>query len=114
MKWTEKEIKETINLIKEGKTYKEIGEITGRNSNSIRVKMGKLGETYRKYNKKQIKICLNCGSEILNHGIDFCSQSCSATYNNKLRPKKEKVKKGWGAINERKRREYHNRKKINA
>ena len=85
MKWTEKEIKETISLLKEGKTYGEISDITGRPKNAIRVKMGKLGETYQKYNPSEIKYCLNCGSEIKNSGTKFCSQSCSATYNNKLR-----------------------------
>lgn len=29
--------------------------------------------------------CLQCGSEVKNAGIKFCSRKCSATYNNKLR-----------------------------
>ena len=37
------------------------------------------------------KICINCDGEITNTGSKFCSQSCSATYNNKLRDKKIKV-----------------------
>lgn len=85
MKWTEKEIKETISLLKEGKTYGEISDITGRPKNAIRVKMGKLGETYQKYNPTEIKTCLNCNDVIENYGKKFCSQSCSAMYNNKLR-----------------------------
>ncbi len=36
------------------------------------------------------KQCLNCQNEIINSGVKFCSQSCSAIYNNKLRNKKIK------------------------
>lgn len=91
MKWTEEELIETINLLKNGKTYEEISKITGRPKNAIRVKLGKLGETYSKYNPKQVKHCLECNNEITKHGIKFCSHSCSATHNNKLRGE-EKVK----------------------
>jgi hypothetical protein len=90
MRWTEKEINETIDLLKEGKDYNEISSITGRPKNAIRVKMGKLGETYKKYNPIKIKYCLNCESEITNSGNKFCSHSCSATHNNKLRSSEKK------------------------
>lgn len=83
--WTKNEIEKTITLVKEGKNYNEISEITGRPINAIRVKLGKLGETYSKHNQKEIKKCLNCKKEIVNTGTKFCSNSCSATYNNKLR-----------------------------
>jgi hypothetical protein len=87
MRWTEKEIKETINLLKEGKNYKDISIITCRSEKSIKLKMNRMGEGYNKYNPKEITFCLNCEGEIKRHGKNnkFCSQSCSATYNNKLR-----------------------------
>ena len=111
MKWSEKEIKETINLLKEGKTYIEISEITGRPKNAIRVRMGKLGEGYEKYNPTEIKTCLNCNDVIENYGKKFCSRSCSATFNNKTRVKvNDKIIM---VRDERKRKEYHKRKKNN-
>jgi|AntRauMFilla1563_2_1112583.scaffolds.fasta_scaffold00519_2 hypothetical protein len=87
MKWCKKEIKFSIKLLKEGKTYDEISEITGRGNNAIRNKLGKMGETLSKYKFKESKICIKCGNEIKNKGEKFCSRSCSATYNNKLRLK---------------------------
>lgn len=88
MKWTEKEIKQTISLLKEGKNFDEISEITGRPRNAIRVKMGKLGEGVNKYKTVEIKKCLNCNNNVSAHGLKFCSSSCSATYNNLNRFKK--------------------------
>ena len=93
MKWTEEKLNEVLSLIKEGKKYNEIGLITNIPWNSIRVKMGKIGEGYLKYNPKQIKICLNCDKEIIKYGTKFCSQSCNAIYNNKLRTKDKSKKK---------------------
>ena len=111
MKWDEKEITKTIELVKEGKTYSEISIITGRDKNAIRIKMGRIGETYDNYNKKEIKKCINCNSDILNYGDKFCTNSCSASYNNSLRPKKVKITKVNEKINKRKRNSYHLRKK---
>ena len=85
MRWTDEEIKQTIYFLQEGKTYSEISNITGRPRNAIRVKMGKLGEGINKYKEIEFKKCLNCDDEINGHGLKFCSSSCSAIYNNKLR-----------------------------
>jgi len=85
MKWAEDDLKTVISLVKQGKTYDEISSITGRDKNSIRVKMGKVGENYFKHNPQKKKICLQCLNEIQHVGKLFCSTSCSATYNNKLR-----------------------------
>jgi hypothetical protein len=93
MKWKEEEYRYCIELLKEGKTYEEIGIILGRSKKSIRSKILKSGESYEKYNKKEkiIKVCLNCGDVLeKKHQTKFCSSSCSATYNNKLRDKKYK------------------------
>jgi hypothetical protein len=89
-KWNKKEEEIAIALLKENKTYDEISLILKRTSNSIRVKLQKLGFGFIK-EKRINKVCLNCGKEFnvtkLNEKV-FCSQSCSATFNNKLRGKK--------------------------
>jgi hypothetical protein len=108
MKWTNECINEIINLLQLGKTYFEVSKIIGRSENSIRVKMGRIGETYSKYNDKKLRMCINCGCEIFKFGKVFCSNSCSATFNNKLRTKKNISKND--KINKRKRHEYHLRK----
>ena len=105
MKWTKEEIERIKCLIEEGKNYKEISNLTGIQYNAIRVKMGKIGEGFKKHNPKITKLCVECEKEITNHGLKFCSSSCSATHNNKLKPKKEKV------INEKKRKIYSLKKK---
>ena len=110
MKWVDKEILETKELLALGKTYGEISEITKREKNAIRIKMGRLGIGYQKLNPKLIKKCINCSNEILNYGDKFCSSSCSATYNNKIRPKKEYSKNKNESINKRKRENYRLRK----
>jgi len=105
MKWTNEVINEIKEHIKNGKGYHEISNLTGINWNSIRIKMGRLGEGVGKNKLKQIKLCLECNCEIKNDGLKFCSSSCSATHNNKLRPKKNNEK-----INKRKRENYHLKK----
>ena len=38
------------------------------------------------YRKKEKRYCVNCGKEIVSKwGVKFCSNSCSASYNNKKR-----------------------------
>lgn len=93
MKWTEKEIDLTINLIKEGKNYNEISLITGREANAIRIKLGRLKEGVIKHRLHEVKKCLECHNDIKSSGVKFCSNSCSAIFNNKLRVKKIKPKR---------------------
>ena len=91
MKWTKKEIDDTLLLLKSGKTYKEISIINGRTERSIRNKMNELGEKSSIY-KNHIDIkCINCNKEFSNKtgGRKFCSRSCSVTFSNK---KKKKIK----------------------
>ena len=85
MKWTESEIEETIKLIESGLSYAEVSEITNRKANAIRIKMNRLGIKVSDYAKHEIKHCLNCGEEIKGYGEKFCSHSCSASFNNKIR-----------------------------
>ena len=89
--WNQEDKNALINFITSGHTYDEIGILLNRTSRSIREKTRRLGITYNK--KKYInRKCLCCENVIeinLNNKHDinkkFCSQSCSATYNNKKR-----------------------------
>ncbi|MFW6219729.1 MAG: HNH endonuclease signature motif containing protein [bacterium] len=105
-KWTSTELNKCINLLKEGKTYKEISLIVGRTSKSIKVKLNKNGYKFNNYKKSFFEIvrCLNCDIEfksLISENRKFCSHSCSATYNNKLKIKR----------NTKNRKNYHKRKK---
>jgi|688.fasta_scaffold591464_1 hypothetical protein len=110
MKWTNEVISEIKEHIKNGKGYREISDLTNINWNSIRIKMGRLGEGVDKNKPKIIKHCIECNGEIKNDGLKFCSSSCSATHNNKLRPKKIETNNINENINKRKRDNYHLRK----
>lgn len=87
MKWTKEKIEEVTKLVEEGNNFSDIANIIGINHNSIRVKMGKLKISFKKLNPKAVKLCVECGNTIINDGLKFCSNSCSASYNNKLRIK---------------------------
>jgi predicted nucleic acid-binding Zn ribbon protein len=92
MKWTKKEIDNTLYLLKSGKTYKEISITNGRSERSIRNKVNEFGEKSSMYKKNGVDIkCLNCEKEFYNKDRDrkFCSRSCSVTFSNK---NKKKVK----------------------
>lgn len=89
--WSTEEIDLCINLLKTGKTYSEIAFITKRNYRSIREKLNKLGLKYNDFksnDKTIIKKCLNCNIEFSSSILEkrkFCSHSCSAVFNNKLK-----------------------------
>ncbi len=87
MKWSNEETEELIRLIKNGNNYVEISLLINREYKSIKNKAQRINEGYIKYNKPKTKKCLNCEKEISNNR-KFCCQSCSTTYNNKLRIKK--------------------------
>jgi len=102
MKWTQIEIDNAISFLKEGKSYKEIGEILGKTPDSIRNKMNKNKEKSSNYFIKKeviLRECKECGEpyEDIEHRKNrkFCSQSCNALYNNRLRgfKLKDKIKK---------------------
>lgn len=93
MKWTENEINKAIDLIREGKSYKEISKIINRSESSIRTQAFKHGEKSSLYKKKSTEYnCLCCDkiiSDKWGRGRRFCSQSCNAKYNNKLRTERK-------------------------
>jgi len=101
MKWTDKDTETILFLLKEGKTYKEISKVVGRNESSIRSKLFKIGEKWTNHvdiPKEREHICLQCNIKFydLPH-IDrkFCSKSCLRTYlnyNNSYNDIKNKTK----------------------
>jgi protein-arginine kinase activator protein McsA len=95
MKWTNEESKKAIELLVNGNDLDSIGKILNRTKKSIKEKLNKLGykqSDYIKNEHTEQKQCNNCGENFLSFMSDkrkFCSQTCSAIFNNKLRPKKE-------------------------
>lgn len=87
MRWNKEEIEELIDLFNNALTYHEIALKMNKTYGSVRGKLQKLGYKYRDGQIVTIN-CLNCNSEIkstLSNERKFCNNSCSATYNNKLR-----------------------------
>lgn len=109
-KWNEEDVLKAIDLLKQNKNYSQIGEELNRTGKSVKVKLSKIGYRLTDFTIKNIKHCLNCNCEIENYGEKFCSQSCSATFNNRLRSERIKTDSLNEKRNERKRREYHTRK----
>lgn len=99
MKWNLESDKELKKLISEHHNYGEISIIMGRSVKSVQNRAFRLG---LRINLTLETNCLNCGNEInrcrshINKN-NFCSKSCSTTYNNKKRvhsnETKEKIKK---------------------
>lgn len=92
MKWTI----EKINILKEGilngLTHEQISFKTGFVKNAVRLKAQKL-KLKSKYleNLKEINTCKNCNinfESLKSERRKFCSQSCSAKYNNASKEKK--------------------------
>jgi len=91
-KWTKDEEEELLSLLKDGLSYKDISELLDRTPRAIKEKTNKLGYKFNSFLSNVDKICLECGNTFSVSGRDkremkrkFCSQSCSATYNNKNR-----------------------------
>ena len=98
-KWSDKEIETIIVLVKEGKTYPDISNIINRTTQSIRMKLDKLGYYSTDYKIKPVENvkCVHCGKlfeSYIHEKRQFCSQSCSAKYNNKNRNTKHCVNCG--------------------
>jgi predicted Zn-ribbon and HTH transcriptional regulator len=99
MKWYKKDIETLIELIRQGNTYDEIGVIMKRSRSSIKAKLLKLGETYRKYSENNYyeKVnCKNCGIEfksLMSNKQKFCNHTCAASYNNVIRGKRSQETK---------------------
>lgn len=99
--WTESELMQAKEFLESGKTYEEIGERLNRSWGSIRNKLYRTYGIKRTdfYNSYVIKTCKQCGTEFTvskgsdrKHNHRFCSQSCSATYNNNRRIHTDKTK----------------------
>lgn len=97
---TEEQKKEVFDLFNRFKSKNEAHkyfEISDNKQGSeylknIAIKIGFDLELYKERRIKSKIYCLNCGKEIVNKwGKNFCSKSCSATLNNKLRVKKDSV-----------------------
>jgi len=91
--WNKEEDDKIISLFEEGKTYAYICNELGVTDGVLRSRIRKIGvnkKTFKVKNKKR----LNCDLSF-NYNVNskkerdkkFCSNSCSASYNNKLRPK---------------------------
>lgn len=87
MKWKEEEINIGISLMKQRKTYAEIGVVLNKSDNSVRNKLNEFGFKFSDF-KNEIRYCLNCNNTFevfYRNDRKFCNSSCSATYNNKLK-----------------------------
>lgn len=95
-KWSEKEFNEALMLLKQGCNYYEIAEILQRSRDSVKNKLYRCNMNYTKHNNHRKNItCVTC-KKIINvikaSEQKFCSQSCAASHNNKLRGRKiEKI-----------------------
>lgn len=95
-KWNKTDLDLCFKYIKDGKTYKEIGLLLNRTSRSIKEKLSKNNLKFTDFKidtKNETKICLSCGKEFKcfkSENRKFCCRGCSATYNNKLKGKKNK------------------------
>jgi hypothetical protein len=109
-KWSNEELDIAKELLKKGLRYKEIGLQINRTNRSVKNKLEEVGVKYYDFNPTSEKRnCLNCKIEFEAKIVEpnkFCGSSCAASFNNKNRIKKQKVN-----INNRKRKEYHARKK---
>lgn len=108
MRWKQEEIEIAVELLKKGSDFAEIGISLGRTKKSIKEKLNELGYNQSDYVKKEfyeIKNCECCKKEfesLISDDRKFCSQSCSASSNNKLRKKE--------FYNENKRKKYKSEK----
>lgn len=92
-KWTKEEFELAKSLVESGLGFNEIGVKLNRTRDSVRNKMNKSGVRFTEHNPgRENRKCLNCGKEFrttMSENKVFCGHSCSATYNNKLRDKKD-------------------------
>lgn len=89
-KWKDEELKKAINLLKDGKNFKDIAIELERTPKAVKVILNKNGYSYLLEQREKRK-CLNCGKEISTTKKSekkFCDNSCAAKYNNHKRKKK--------------------------
>jgi hypothetical protein len=86
--WSQEDINTMLDLLIDGKSYKEISSIINKTENSIRSKSHKLGyksSTYYKSKRSKFN-CKECNTEfedLTERSRIFCSQSCNAKFNNR-------------------------------
>lgn len=96
MKWIDDEIKTAIALNKNGIRFNEIANILNRSKRSVEIRLHKLGYKENKIVYSETLTCVECGKEFIGlkkNNRKFCSQSCSARFNNKIHPKRIHIEK---------------------
>ena len=89
-RWTETEIEYILKHIQLGDDYKSISNVLGRGVESIRAKLNKMGyksSMFYSYKTEDFK-CIECDiifTDLAIRDRKFCSQSCNAQFNNKLK-----------------------------
>jgi len=86
-KWDTKEIDKIVELAKSNISCNEIAKTIGRTKKSVQLKFHRLKISLIKESKVHNN-CKNCGSifeSLKSENKIFCSKSCSASFNNKLR-----------------------------
>jgi hypothetical protein len=102
MKWENDEIETAVTLNKNGKRFDEIASVLNRNKRSVEIRLGKLGCKENKMDYFETLTCLECGKEFIGFKRDnrkFCSQSCSAKFNNKIYPKRRTKNNSKNCVN---------------
>ena len=92
-KWSNEEIEKLILLNKKGLTNEEIAINLSRSKSSIKMKSQHIKLIPNNIYHKIVRKCDFCDKEFesfINEKRKFCSQSCSASYNNKKRKKHTK------------------------
>ena len=82
-----KEIYDIFNTLTSKNQIHEYFNISDNKNGSDYIKQiaNEIGFDLNVYKERKKKYCLNCGKELKKTQKKFCSSSCSATYNNKLR-----------------------------
>ena len=92
-KWEKDEIISVEKLVNDGLSYDEIAKILNRTVKSVKLKLNKLGFYCKSKDYKINKKCECCNKDfisLISENRKYCSSSCSATNNNKLRINKNK------------------------
>lgn len=95
MKWLDEDVKTAIELNQNGKRFDEIAQLLNRDTRGVQCKLNGLGYKQNKINTTENLVCENCGKNFSAERKckrKFCSVSCSVQYNNKIYPKRNKLK----------------------
>ena len=85
MKWTDEKIKELVVLVNSFKRIDEISKIMGMTKSSIQNKMFRLNIKTIFIEEKHCKECGKIFDNYISQNKIFCSSSCAAIFNNKLK-----------------------------